>query len=80
MGLALSYLLLVRASKLFAKGGGHEIYCLRRAGIAFCRRNHQAYGSRMGEVDKVKVRARDSKGYQRRKDQYFGEDSGPSAP
>ena len=66
IGLALPYLLMLRASELHAEGKGvlHRVYCLRRGDVAFFRHNEQLVGSRIHEANKLEVRFRGSKGDQ----------------
>lgn len=69
IGLALSNLLMLRASELFAGAGGkvNEEYILRRGDVAFFRGTEQVMGARRREADKVEARFRASKGDQQRK-------------
>lgn len=80
MGLALSFLLLLWASELFAddRGDVHAVYCLRRGGVAFSRGDHQVYGNRVGEANKVEMRFRGLKEDQGRKGTLLGRTVGPT--
>ena len=63
IGLALTYLLLLRASELFVEDDGrvHAVYCLRE-NVAFYAGERQVEGGSSPEVDTVVVRFRGSKG------------------
>ena len=68
IGLALTYLLLLRASAIFAEQNrvSYELHCLRRGDVAFFRRGRQLGRGREQEADKVEVRFKASKGDQGR--------------
>ena len=69
IGLALTYLLLLRASELYAEDSGrvHAQYCLRRKDIAFFAGNRQVEAGGDPGVDTVEIRFRGSKGDQSRR-------------
>ena len=69
IGLALTYLLLLRTSEVFAEENGvfHEVCCLRRGDVAFFWGGRQLRRRREREADKVEIRFRGSKGGQGRK-------------
>jgi len=69
IGLALSYLLMLRSEELFDRGKGkvHEVHCLQRRDVAFFKGNEQLMGDKRKEADKVEVRFRGSKGDQEQK-------------
>ena len=54
-GLALSYILMLRATELFAweNGDFHIIYCLRKGDVVFFRNNEQSGEGGRQEADKV---------------------------
>ena len=58
IGLALTYVFMLRASERFANGKGvfHKVCCVRRGGVAFFRDNElaQLVGSRIHEANKVR--------------------------
>ena len=60
IGLALTYLLLLRASELFAEDDGrvHALYCLRGEDVAFYVGERQVEGGSSPEVGTVEVRFR----------------------
>ena len=64
IGLALTYLLLLRASELFAEDDGrvHAVYCLRGGDVVFYAGERQVEGGKSPWIDKVEVRFRGSKG------------------
>ena len=55
IGLALAYLLLLRASELFAEDDGrvHAVYCLRGGDLAFYAGERQVEGESSPDVDTV---------------------------
>ena len=63
IGLALTYLLLLRASELFAEDDGrvHAVYGLSGGDVAFYEGERQVKEGRSPEVDTVEVRFRGSK-------------------
>lgn len=67
-GLALSYLLLCRASEIWAYGNGlvHSEFCLTRGDIAFCNGPTRLVGSDRRRADRVEVLFRASKADQKR--------------
>ena len=69
IGIALSYLLMLRAEELFGTGKGevHEVRCLQRRDVAFFKGDKQILGGNIGEADKVEVRLRGSEGDQDKK-------------
>ena len=69
IGLALTYLLLLRASELFAEDDGsvHAVYCLSGGDVAFYAGERQVEGGSSTGIDKVEVRFRGSKGDQGRR-------------
>ena len=69
IGLALTYLLMLRASELFAEKDGkiHEVYCLCRGDVAFFEGDKQLEGPERVRADKIEVQMRGSKGDQGRK-------------
>ena len=64
IGLALTYLLLLRASELFAEDDGrvHAVYCFRGGDVAFHSGERQVEKRSSPEVNTVEVRFRGSKG------------------
>ena len=62
IGLALTNLLLLRVSNLFAEDDGsiHAVYCLRGGDVAFNTSERQVEGGRSPEVDTVGVNVRGS--------------------
>ena len=73
IGLALTYLLLPRASELFAEDDGsvHAVYGLRGGDVAFYEGEWQVEEGSSPEVDTVEVRFRGSKGDQGRRGRYW---------
>ena len=69
IGLALTYLLMLRASELFAERDGkiHDVYCLCRGDVAFFEGDEQLEGSERVRANKIEVHMRGSKGDQGRK-------------
>ena len=69
IGLALTYLILLRASELFAEDDGsvHAVYGLRGGDLAFYAGKQQVEGGRSPGIDTAKVRLRGSKGDQGQK-------------
>ena len=64
IGLALTYLILLRASGMFAEENGsvHAVYCLRVEDVAFYAGERQVEGRSSSTVKTVEVRIRGSKG------------------
>lgn len=62
--LALSYLILLRVSELFAQDDGkvHAVYCLRGKEVEFYAGERQMEGENKPEVETVEVRFRGSRG------------------
>ena len=69
IGFALTYLLLLRASELYAEDDGkvHAVYCLRGRDVAFFVGERQVKAGDSPGVDTVEVRFKGSKGDQGRK-------------
>ena len=69
IGLALTYLLLLRVSELFAEDDGrvHAVYGLRGGGVAFYAGERQVEGGGSPKVDTMEVRFGGSKGDQGRR-------------
>ena len=67
-GVALSYLLLCRASEIWAHGNGlvHSEFCLTRGDITFCNGPTRLFGSDRRREDRVEVLFRASKADQKR--------------
>ena len=60
IGLALTYLMLLRASEFFAEDDGsvHVVYCLGGGDVVFYPGERQVEGGRSPRVDTVEVRLR----------------------
>ena len=69
IGLTLAYLLLLRASEVFAEDDGrvHAVYCLRGGDVAFYAGERQVEEGSSPGIDKMEVRLGGSKGDQGRK-------------
>ena len=69
LSLGVSFFFLARAEEMIAETHtrAHDIYCLKRAGVAFLRGENQLQRRRWSTADQVEVRFRGSQGDQLRK-------------